>query len=129
MPERERNLLRRVFQPGSETKVQHVDEVRRTCLAGFRVDIARAGPSDEATALIDELVETSPEFRRLWDEGEIRTHGAMQKRLVRPGVDEIVLESEVFSVDGSEGLSMFVWSPVNDASARALAELVERSGS
>ena len=81
----------------------------------------------EATALIDELMETSPDFRRLWDEGEIRTHGGFQKRLVRPDVGEIVLESSVFYVDGSGGLSMFVFSPTNEASARAIAQLVQRS--
>jgi transcriptional regulator with XRE-family HTH domain len=68
-PERDRNLLRRVFQPGAATKVGNVENVRRTCLASFRVDIARAGPSDEATALIEELMQTSRDFRRLWDEG------------------------------------------------------------
>jgi len=128
LPERERNLLRRVFQPGSENKVHHVEDVRRTCLASFRVDISRAGQSDEATALIDELMETSPDFRRLWDEGEIRSHGKLQKQLVRPEVGEMVLESSVFHVDGSDGLSMFVWSPVNEVSARAITELVQRSG-
>jgi transcriptional regulator with XRE-family HTH domain len=127
VPERDRNLLRRVFQRGSEDKVRHVEEVRRTCLAAFRVDIARAGQSDEATALIDELMEASPEFRRLWDEGEIRSHGRFTKQLVRPEVGEIMLESSVFYVDGGEGLSMFVWSPANEASARAIAQLVQGS--
>jgi transcriptional regulator with XRE-family HTH domain len=128
VPERERNLLRRVFQPGSENKVHDVEAVRRTCLASFRVDIARAGPSEEATALIGELMETSPDFRRLWAEGEIRSHGGFQKRLVRPEVGEIVLESSVFHVEGSDGLSVFVFSPANEASARAIAQLVQRSG-
>jgi len=128
VPERDRNLLRRIFQPGSEAKVRDVDEVRRTCLAAFRVDIARAGASDEATALIAELMETSADFRRLWAEGEIRSHGGFRKRLVRSGVGEIVLESSVFSLDGSDGLSMFVFSPVDEASARALAQLIQQSG-
>ncbi|MBU8894605.1 transcriptional regulator [Corallococcus sp. H22C18031201] len=128
VPERDRNLLRRIFQPGSETKVTHVDEVRRTCLASFRVDIARAGPSDEATALIDELMETSPDFRRLWAEGELRSHGGFQKRIVRPEVGEIVLDSSVFKLEGSDGLSMFVFSPANEASARAIATLMQRVG-
>lgn len=127
VPERDRNVLRRIFQPGSETKVHEVDEVRRTCLASFRVDIARAGQSEEATALIAELMETSPDFRRLWAEGEIRSQGGFQKRIVRPGVGEIVLESSVLHIEGSDGLSMLVLSPTNDASARALTHLVERS--
>lgn len=124
VPERERNLLRRVFAAGSEHKVHDVDNVRRTCLAAFRVDIARAGESDEATALIEELTATSEDFRRLWAEGEIRSHGGFQKRLVRPGVGEIVLESSVFHIEGCDGLSMFVFSPADASSARALAQLV-----
>ncbi|HET9958209.1 MAG TPA: helix-turn-helix transcriptional regulator [Polyangiaceae bacterium] len=127
VPERDRNLLRRVFQPGSENKVQHVEVVRRACVASFRVDIARAGTSEEAAALIDELSETSPEFRRLWREGEMRPHSEFRKRLIRPDVGEIELEASVFYVEGSDGLSMFVWSPVNEASAIALEQLVERS--
>jgi hypothetical protein len=51
----------------------------------------------------------------------------LQKQLVRPEVGEIVLESSVFVVDGSDGLSMFVWSPANEARARAIARLVQRS--
>ncbi|MBJ6762278.1 helix-turn-helix domain-containing protein [Myxococcaceae bacterium JPH2] len=127
LPERDRNLLRRIFQPGAEAKVHHVEDVRRTCLASFRVDIARAGPSHEATALIDELMELSPDFRRLWAEGEIRSQGGFQKRMVRPDVGEIVLESSVFHLEGGDGLSMLVLSPTNEASARAIAQLVQQS--
>jgi PAS domain-containing protein len=128
VPERDRNLLRRVFQPGAENKVHQVEDVRRACLASFRIDIARAGPSDEAAELIDELMQTSPDFRRLWGEGEIRSHGGFQKRLIRPEVGELVLESSVFHVEGSDGLSMLVLSPANEASARAIAQLLQRSG-
>ncbi|WP_437568692.1 hypothetical protein [Sorangium sp. So ce542] len=44
-------------------------------------------------------------------------------------VGEIVLESSVFRVEGSDGLSMFVFSPADEASARGVAQLVRRSGS
>jgi hypothetical protein len=125
-PERERNLLRWIFLPGSEEKVHDVDSVRRACLATFRIDIARFGQSEEATALIDELTEASLAFRRLWSEADVRMYGGVQKRLVRPGVGEILLEATVLNVDGSDGLSMFVYSPLDEASARAIARLVER---
>jgi hypothetical protein len=126
VPERDRNLLRRVFGPGSETKVHDAEDLRRRCVAAFRIEVARAGASDEATALIDELSAESADFRRLWAEGEVKPHGQLQKRLVRPEVGEIALESSVFHIDGSAGLSMFVWSPVNERSAEALARLVAR---
>ncbi|MFT3700069.1 MAG: helix-turn-helix transcriptional regulator [Kofleriaceae bacterium] len=124
VPERERNLLRRVFAPGSEQRVADVEAVRRSCLASFRVDIARAGHSEEAQALIDELMGTSPEFCRLWAEGEIRSHSRVQKRIIRPPVGEIVLESTVFPIEGSDGLAMFVFAPADEASARAVERLV-----
>jgi transcriptional regulator with XRE-family HTH domain len=126
VPERERNLLRRIFEPGSEQKVYDLDNVRRACVAAFRVDTARAGQSEEAAALVAELMETSPAFRRLWDEGELRTYAGVRKRLLRPEVGEIMLESSVLGVEGSGGLSIFVYSPVDDASARAVATLIER---
>ncbi|WP_093525953.1 helix-turn-helix transcriptional regulator [Stigmatella erecta] len=124
IPEHGRNMLRRVFHPEAATFLPHADDMRRTCLAAFRVDIARAGASEEAAALVDELMETSEEFRRLWAENELRTHGVRYRRLVRPNVGELVFETSVFSVDDSDGLSMFVLSPVDDASARGVEQLI-----
>lgn len=121
--ERDRNLLRRIFGPGAEKKVHDVDDVRRNCLASFRFDIARAGESKEATALIAELMETSSDFRRLWAEGEVRSHGGFRKRLVRPDVGEIVLDATVLHVEGCEGLSIFVFAPADEESARLIAKL------
>lgn len=126
LPHRERNLLRRIFSAGAEhhMPIEHVDDVRRACLASFRVDITRAGDRDEANALIEELMTNSPDFRRLWDEGEFRSHGVSLKRIVRPDVGEIALETSVFHVEGGQGLTMFVFSPIDEASAAAVARLV-----
>ncbi|MCA9628288.1 MAG: helix-turn-helix domain-containing protein [Myxococcales bacterium] len=127
LPESERNLLRRIFSPGSENKVDDVDRVRRFCVAAFRVDLARAGETSEARALIDEMLGSSAAFRELWEAGEVRPHGALRKRLMRTGIGELVLESSVFLIDGSEGLSMFVWTPVNEASSDGLSQLLLRA--
>jgi transcriptional regulator with XRE-family HTH domain len=124
IPEHERNMLRRVFNPEVAATLPHADDMRRTCLAAFRVDIARAGASEEAAALVDELMATNEEFRRLWAEHELHTHGVRHGRLDRPIVGEIVLEISAFSVDDSDGLSMFVLSPVDDASAHAVQRLL-----
>lgn len=60
----------------------------------------------------------------LWAENELRTHGVVHKRIVRPGIGELVLESSAFSVDGSDGLSMVVFLPTNVATARGIEQLV-----
>ncbi|GMU01355.1 helix-turn-helix transcriptional regulator [Corallococcus caeni] len=124
VPERDRNMLRRVFHPEAATFLPHGEDMRRTCLAAFRVDIERAGASEEAAALVDELMQTSEEFRRLWAENELHTHGVQLRRLVRPGVGELVFEASMFSVDDSDGLGMVVLSPADDASARGVEQLI-----
>ncbi len=124
VPERERNLLRRVFDAEAHTKVHDVETVRRAYLASFRVDVARAGQSAEATALIEELLESSADFRRLWADPDMRPHGGFQKRITRPGVGEIVLEASVLQIEGTSGLSMLVLTPVDDASKRAVERMV-----
>ncbi len=126
VPERERNMLRRIFAPDAHTKVHDVEAVRRAHLAFFRVDLARAGQSAEATALIDELLHASPEFRRLWADAEMRQQAGFQKRITRPGVGEIVLEASVLHVEGAAGLSLLVLTPVDAASKRAVEQLVRR---
>jgi transcriptional regulator with XRE-family HTH domain len=124
IPERDRNMLRRVFHPDATSFLPHADDMRRTCLAAFRVDVARAGATAEAAALVDELLETSEDFRRLWLENEVATHGVRYRKLARPSVGELRFETSVFSVDDSDGLSMFVLAPLDDASARGVEQLL-----
>jgi hypothetical protein len=117
-------MLRRVFHAGAATFLAHADDMRRTCLAAFRVEIARAGATAEAAALVDELMAAREDFRRLWAEHELHTHGVRHGRLVRPHVGELVFETSFFSVDDGDGLSMVVPTPVDDASARGIEQLI-----
>ena len=124
LPEQGRNMLRRVFHPDSAEFLPHADDMRRTCLAAFRVDIARAGASQDAAALVDELMATSADFRRLWAENALHTHGVKYRRIDRPGVGELSFEVSTFSVDDSDGLSLLVLSPVDEASAHGVERLL-----
>jgi hypothetical protein len=124
LPPGDRNLLRRLFQPTAAAAQPDSESHRRFAVAAFRVDVARAGGSPEAAALVAELSETSADFRRLWAENELRSHGVAHKRIVRPGVGELAFESSAFSVDGSDGLSMVVFRPADDATARGIEQLI-----
>jgi len=128
LEEHERNMLRRVFDPDAAEFLPHADDMRRTCLAAFRVEIARAGASEEAAALVDELLATSADFRRLWAENDLHTHGVQHRRLVRPNVGELHFEVSTLSVDDSDGLSIVVLSPADDASARGVERLLRELG-
>jgi hypothetical protein len=90
------------------------------------MDVARMGGSPEADALVAELDARSADFRRLWSENDVRSHGVGHKRFDNPVVGPFALEVQAFTIDGSDGLTMMVFTPVSAADARALAALVAR---
>jgi hypothetical protein len=92
----------------------------------FRIDVARVGGDPSAAALAAELQETSPEFRELWAENEVRSHWVGTKRLHHPLAGVLTLEYSGFAVGGAEGLSMIVFTPATLADARAVEALVSR---
>ena len=127
LPPRERNSLRRIFSdPVMRTVMPDWEEHARSMLAVFRMDVARMGGSSEADALVAELRATSADFRRLWAENEVRSHGAGMKRLNNPFVGPFTLEISAFAVDDAEGLTMLVFTPVSAADARAIEALMAR---
>jgi transcriptional regulator with XRE-family HTH domain len=123
----ERNGLRRLFNnPELRDGLPDWEANARFMIAVFRIGVARAGGSPEATALVVELMATSADFRRLWAENEVRSHGSGEKRFAHPVLGALTLETMAFDVDGAEGLTMMVFTPTNAADARAIGALVAR---
>jgi hypothetical protein len=125
MPVRERNLLRRMF--GSQalrTSLPDWEANARFALSVFRIELARSGDYSEATALVAELQATSADFRRLWAENGVSTYGAGQKRIHHAVAGALTLEYSAFAVDGSDGLSMVVFTPATPADARKIERLL-----
>jgi transcriptional regulator with XRE-family HTH domain len=125
LPVHERNVLRLLFGD-AVVHAKHPDweDNARFAIAVFRVDAARAGGSPQADALAAELQATSADFRRLWAENEVRSHWGGQKRLRHPLIGLLSLEYSTFAVDGTDGLSMVVFTPTSPADARAIASLL-----
>jgi hypothetical protein len=125
LPTGERNVLRRLFQtPAVRASLPDWEADARFALAAFRVDAARAGDCPEAAALAAELQATSADFRRLWAENEMRSHGVGLKRLQHPLAGPLTLEYSAFSVDSGDALSMIIYTPASPADARAIASLL-----
>ena len=125
LPLTKRNVLRRLFHPSAKRVTSHDWEAHaRFAVASFRVDAARAGDSPETAALAAELQETNADFRRLWAENEMRSCWRGTKRFEHSVAGPLTLEYSTFSVDGAEGLSMIVFSPVTSADERAIAALL-----
>ena len=129
LPARERNVLWRLFEnPAVRAALPDWEENARFALAVFRIDAARAGSPPEAAALAAELQEKSAEFRRLWAENEVRTHGIGLKRLHHPIAGPLTLEYSAFSVDGADNLSMIVCTPVSSRDEKAVQALLAGCG-
>jgi len=94
---------------------------RRTA---FRVDVARVGGQPEAITFAAELQATSSEFRRLWAENDVRAHWVGLKRFQHPVVGPFSLETSAFNVDGLDGLSMMLFTPVSAEDARAVSTIL-----
>jgi len=121
VPARERNVLRRLFDPENPRYASpDWESDARFAIGVFRLDVARAGDSPEAAALAAEMLGSSADFRRLWAENGIRSHWIGRKRFEHPVAGPYVLETSAFPVDGADGLSMIVFSPASPADLRAV---------
>jgi len=121
----ERNVLRRLFgNPAVRASLPDWESDARFAVSVFRIDVARAGGSPEAEALAAELQASSPDFRRLWAENDVRRHWGGRKRLHRPLVGSFALDTMSFSVEGADGLSVIVFTPASPADARAVELLL-----
>jgi transcriptional regulator with XRE-family HTH domain len=126
-PPQERNTLRRLFSDAAvRAALPDWEDNARAALAVFRMDVARIGGSVEAAALVAELQAASPDFRRLWAENDVRSHGVGVKRYDHPLVGPFTLEVTAFPVDAADGLTMIVFTPVAAADARAIEALMAR---
>jgi transcriptional regulator with XRE-family HTH domain len=123
-PIEERNILRRLFGNPAVTSTSDWEAYARAALAVFRVDVARAGGSAEADALVADLQAASPDFRRLWAENEMHSQGSGSKHFDRPGVGPFSVDYAAFAVEGDEGLTMVVFTPSSPADARAVETLI-----
>lgn len=72
LPERERNLIWRIFtNPMSRQVNEHWKEIARAYLAEFRASYGRFINDPWWTEMIAELSEVSPEFRELWPHHDV----------------------------------------------------------
>ncbi|MFI9827980.1 helix-turn-helix transcriptional regulator [Streptomyces sp. NPDC051913] len=84
----------------------------------LRVAIGRHPDDRELTGLIAELADVSPEFRRIWDSGEVTMCAAGRKRLRHPVVGLLELDFETLHVPagpGEPGLVLHVFSAAEDS--------------
>ena len=124
LPPEQRNILRLIFLDPRARAVQYDwESVARFVVGAFRVDAARAGAAEEVEPLVDELCRLSPEFKALWRDNDVRSHGEGVKQIRHPVLGLIGFEYSVFAVDGRSDLSMVIYNPATPADADKIRSL------
>jgi transcriptional regulator with XRE-family HTH domain len=122
LPPEKRNILRFIFLDPSVRAAQYDwDSVARYVVGAFRVDAARAGAAAEVEPLVDELCRLSPEFKALWRDNDVQSHGEAVKHIRHPVLGPIAFEYSAFAVDGRPDLTMVVYNPATPADAAKIA--------
>jgi transcriptional regulator with XRE-family HTH domain len=124
LPPEQRNILRFIFlDPRIRAAQYDWESVARHVVGAFRVDAARAGAAAEVEPLVDELCRLSPEFKALWQDHDIRSHGEGVKHIRHPILGPVAFEYSAFAVDGRPDLSMVVYNPATPADAEKIGSL------
>ena len=86
----------------------------------------KVGIDDIESLFTAELQATSADFRRLWEQNEMRSRGIGRKRLRHPSAGWLDLEYSSLFLDGAGGLGLMVYTPVTPADTRAIEALLSR---
>jgi transcriptional regulator with XRE-family HTH domain len=125
VPPRERNVLRFMFLDPRVRDVHYDwESVARFVVSAFRVDAARAGAAAEVEPLVDELCQLSPEFKAMWRDNEVLSHGEAVKHIRHPVLGPIAFEYSAFAVDGRPDLSLLIYNPATPADAEKIGAMV-----
>lgn len=109
-PEGERNALRVAFgHPPMRALFADWEAQVRGLVYGLR-RLASMEPDDaEVAALVAQMREASPDFRRLWEEYVVDTYVTGAQALHHPEVGDLEVEFQVVQVEGEGGLTMMVY--------------------
>jgi transcriptional regulator with XRE-family HTH domain len=128
LPAEQRNVLRMMFcNPRVRDLQVDWESVARFVVAAFRADVARAGASMKVQALLDELIQASPEFEAMWRDHDVRSHGEGTKHLKHPKIGLLSLEYSAFAVDDQPDLTMVIYNPATPADRERVRSLLGRS--
>src|ERR1700678_1068951 len=103
LPPKQRNILRFIFlDPRVRAAQYDWESVARFVVGAFRMDAARAGAAAEVEPLVEELCRLSPEFKAMWRDNDVRSHGEGAKHIRHPVVGPMAFEYSAFAVDGRD---------------------------
>lgn len=125
LPPDRRNLLRMLFS-GPDVRATMADWKRhaRFAVAAFRLETAKAGPSEAAAVLVAELSAASPDFVGMWADNEVGKHGEGVKTITHPVAGLLQFEYSTFTVEGQPDLALVTFTPATSADMERVRSLV-----
>jgi transcriptional regulator with XRE-family HTH domain len=99
--------------------------VARAVVSQFRTEAFQAGFGPRAQEVVEGLVRSSPEFRRLWSELDVGLHFDPIKTFVLPGRGPLKFELSTFSVDEHPGLKLIIFTPASHEDRLRVKQLLD----
>ncbi|MGV9708940.1 helix-turn-helix transcriptional regulator [Streptomyces sp. NPDC003483] len=124
----DRNLARRAFlgsaRPGATLYgVSDAAEFRHHVVMRLRLTLARY-PSDPAvTGLVDELLDGSADFARLWERHDVQPAPMLTKTFHHPVVGEVTVDCDSLTLTDHDQYLVLYTAPPGSSDAEALALL------
>lgn len=120
LPEGRRNLVWLMFtDPHLRALLVDWEQTARHLLAQLRAAGARDPGDPGFQALIDELRQASPEFRRWWPRHDVTGLAEGRKELNHPTMGRMVFEHANFEASHAPALRLVLYSPHGDADTLA----------
>ena len=124
-----RNFVWRLFAEPAMRRVPGWEQVAQTALALFRADSARYPGDPRFKELLDDLEQTSAEFRAWWPRHDVRGHLDCRKEVLHPVVGRLVLERTTLQLPAAPDLKIVIYTPLpEDDTAAKLQQLVRGCG-
>ncbi len=128
VPTDERNLVRMtIVDPQMRRLWVDWDDVAREGVAQLRDAAVRYPHDTRLRAMVGELLVTSPEFSRWWQEHDVAIACGRQKRVNHPECGSLRLYHESLHLV-ADGQIVVFYLPADDASTQAVRRLTESAG-
>ncbi|MFD7439277.1 helix-turn-helix transcriptional regulator [Streptomyces sp. NPDC059861] len=124
IPEGQRNYLRLAFlDPEMRNRVVDWEQTARECVSYLRMDASRHPSDPRMAAMVTELSDEAPEFRRWWSSYKASSSAWGTKHLRHPMVGELRLTWQILTVAQDRDQFLVVLSPADDESRHRLMTL------
>jgi transcriptional regulator with XRE-family HTH domain len=124
---RDRNLARRAFlgptHPDAVYGISDLAEFRHRVVMELRVALARYPADPAVTGLVEELLDGSPEFARLWERRDIRVVPVLTKTFRHPSVGEVTVDCDSLALTERDQHLVLYTAPPGSRDSEALALL------